>query len=331
MCCKRYGTGAFALALAAVLVSGTTPSAQTRPNAPMRFAVMDRNGDGEIARSEWRGSDNSFEKHDWNGDGKLSGDEVRMRRRQPSRDTAFDSPYREYELDDWSAQSFEDLDHNRNGQLTGDEWHFDREAFRRADHNRDGAISRAEFLSEGGDDDDDIDDRFRDIDTNRDGRITRQEWHGSRSRFDALDGDRDGVVTRAEVLGDQPPADLFVSLDMNRDSVIGRQEWHWSARAFDQRDANRDGVISREEFFQEPSSRSQAYRAGHERGLIDGRAAGREERERNQPWDLEGQRELEAADAGYDPKSGTLAEYQAGYRDGFRRAYREGWDAAGRR
>ena len=39
---------------------------------------MDTNGDGAISRSEWRGSDQSFQRHDWNGDRVLSGNEVRV-------------------------------------------------------------------------------------------------------------------------------------------------------------------------------------------------------------------------------------------------------------
>ena len=37
---------------------------------------MDRNGDGAISRSEWRGSESEFRRQDWNNDGVLSGDEV---------------------------------------------------------------------------------------------------------------------------------------------------------------------------------------------------------------------------------------------------------------
>jgi hypothetical protein len=42
-------------------------------------------------------------------------------------------------------------------------------------------------------------------------------------------------------------------------------------------------------------------------------------------WDLEGQRELEQADAGYDSTMGLRADYQAGYREGFRRGYPDGF------
>jgi hypothetical protein len=123
----------------------------------------------------------------------------------------------------------------------------------------------------------------------------------------------------------EPPPDLFTSVDMNRDGSISANEWHWSRASFSARDANRDGRLSREEFTSQASPRSGAYQAGSDRGIIEGRAAGREDRERNQGWDLEGQRELESADSGYEPRLGPKAEYQSGYREGFRRGYREGW------
>ena len=205
---------------------------------------------------------------------------------------------------DWTVRGFTGLDHNRDNKVTADEWHFDREGFRRADHNRDGAISRSEFLNENAQEqDDDREDRFVDLDVNRDNRVSRDEWHGTRASFDLLDDNRDGVLTRVEVFGTEPPPDLFTSVDVNRNGTIARDEWHWSRGSFDRLDKNRDGRLSREEFAGSVVgttgvTRSQAYQAGHDRGLIEGRAAGREDRERNQGWDLEGQRELEQADSG---------------------------------
>lgn len=311
---------------AAIVVCGVDATAQQRERT-MRFADMDRNNDGVITRDEWRGNDRSFRNHDWNGDGTLSGEEVRpgARRNRNERDDDFDSPDREYELTDWTEANFRNLDHNRDNRLTRDEWHFDRESWRRADHNGDGVITRAEFVGETAEDDD-REDRFRYLDENGDGRIARSEWHGSRGRFDALDTNHDGYVSRAEMTGNkEPPPDLFTSVDINRDGAITRDEWHWSRASFDQRDANRDGRLSRNEFTGAQVERNPAYRAGFDRGLTEGRAAGREDRERNQGWDLEGQRELESADSGYDPRVGSRSDYQGGYRDGFRRGYREGW------
>ena len=73
------------------------------------------------------------------------------------------------------------------------------------------------------------------------------------------------------------------------------------------------------------TQQSSAYRAGYERGMAEGRTAGREDRDRNQGWDLDGQRELDQADSGYRDALGARADYQAGYRAAFRIGYREGF------
>jgi len=319
------------LSIAMVLSLAAMPAAaQQQPQRTIRFAAMDENRDGAISRQEWRGSAQSFRTHDWNGDGVLSGDEVRVgarRSNDPREPDPFDSDQRDYQFTDWTARGFTAVDHDRNGRVTRDEWHFDIEDFRRADHNRDGWLSRAEFLGGDQSTDDDRGDRFDYLDTNGDGRVSRAEWHGTADRFAALDDNRDGMLTRTEMRGgNQPPPDLFTSVDVNRDSVITRDEWHWSRASFDERDTNRDGRLSRSEFGEAAlETRSGAYRQGHERGLVEGRQAGREDKQNGVGWDLEGQRELEQADSGYQPNIGARAEYQSGYREGFRRGYREGF------
>ncbi len=319
----------------ALLASTIPPPAAAqgrgRGRAAIRFAEMDRNNDRAITRAEWNGSDRSFAVHDWNGDGILSGDEVRVGAVRPSRseEQTFDYDEREYRFDDWTARGFTALDHNRDGRITRDEWHFDRESFRRADHNGDGTVSRAEFLSEDSLDDD-RGDQFDDLDMNGDNRVSRNEWHGSAAWFTALDANRDGVITRVEMMGADAPPELFTSLDINRDRVVTIDEWHWSRVAFDTRDLDRNGRLTREELrgMVAPAAEaptSAAFKAGQARGLAEGRQAGREDRQNTGAWDLEGQRELEQADSGYNASIGPRAEYQAGYREAFRRGYREGF------
>lgn len=318
-----------ALALTFGLVAATG-AAQTPDRRTTRFAAMDTNNDGVVTQKEWRGTARSFQTHDWNRDGILSGEEVQPggRRREQAREAPpFDSADREYAYDDWTARGFTALDHNSDGRITRDEWHFDVESFRRADHNRDNILSRAEFLGES-DEDDDRDDRFSYLDANEDGRVSRAEWHGTPERFTALDDNRDGQLTRVEMRGgNEPPADLFTSVDVNRDGAVSRDEWHWSRATFDRRDNNNDNRLTRQEFgtAAPATAQSPAWRQGEQRGLTEGRQAGKEDKDRNQGWDLEGQRELEEADSGYEARFGARADYQAGYREGFRRGYREGW------
>ena len=314
-------------ALAIIFGAAMAGTALAQNQRAMRFAAMDRNGDGVITRKEWNGSDRSFAVHDWNGDGILSGDEVRPGALRPNAsDDTFDSSEREYGFDDWTARGFTALDHNRDNRISRDEWHFDLETFRRADHNRDNVLSRAEFLGEDNTDDD-RGDRFDYLDANNDGRVSRAEWHGTPERFDTLDDNRDGFLTRAEIRGTtEPPPDLFTSVDVNRDNRITRDEWHWSRASFDGRDDNRDGVLTRAEFSgQTTATRTEAWIQGQNRGLAEGRQAGKEDKQLRNAWDLEGQRELETADSGYEPRFGSKAEYQAGYREAFRRGYREGF------
>jgi Ca2+-binding EF-hand superfamily protein len=331
----RVNCCAVMLVLTLVPAAGgdAAPQAQARNAEAERFRAMDQDRDGVITRSEWRGSTQSFDVHDWNRDGVLSGDEVRpgAQRQRPWPDDPGDTATPDSQLNDWTPERFRDLDHNRDGRIAREEWHFDAELFRRVDSDRNGSLSRREFLGLGGDDDD-RDDRFSDLDVNGDGRVARAEWHGGPRVFARLDQNRDGFLSRVEMVGageDDGPADLFTSLDVNRDSRVTPDEWHWARAGFDRRDGNRDGSLSRDELAASAqpvpaAQRSPAYRAGYDRGVLDGRKAGREDRQRNQ-WDLDGQRELEQADAGYTTGVGQRSEYQAGYREGFTRAYAEGY------
>jgi Ca2+-binding EF-hand superfamily protein len=293
----------------------------------MRFAGMDRNGDGVITRAEWRGNQQAFRNEDWNRDGILSGDEVRPGARRPNSwdDQPVGTSGRGWE---WTAERFREVDRNSDGHIERNEWQVSNELFARLDRNRDGVVSVTEFTAEGRAE---RSDRFATLDRNNDGRLTRDEWRGTPAVFDALDANRDSFLTRREAVGTAGVRDNFASVDVNGNGIIDRDEWHWNAAAFDRLDANRDNRLTRQEFttspaaaFPEPSTReTAAYRAGFDRGRSEGIQAGREDKPRG--WDLDGQRELETADSGYEPRFGSRAEYQAGYRTGFRRGYRDGF------
>jgi hypothetical protein len=132
----------------------------------------------------------------------------------------------------------------------------------------------------------------------------------------------------------------FERADRNSDGQIARREWTGTTAAFKRMDQDGDGVFTRDEYFAvvldraavgttgtaRAANATPAYRAGRERGLIEGREAGKEDKGVNGGhWDLEGQRELEQADSGYTADLGARADYQAGYRAGFRTGYGEGF------
>jgi Ca2+-binding EF-hand superfamily protein len=218
---------------------------QPRANIRMRFAEMDRDGDGAVTRTEWRGSDRSFRAHDWNGDGVLSGDEVRVGAAREGTEDDYD-PARRPVFRNWTERGFTNLDRNGDGRISRAEWYYDREAFVRADRNRDNWLTKAEFL--GHDVDDDREDRFEFLDANNNGRIERSEWHGSGDTFDWLDRNNDGSLSRAEATGGEfASKDLFAGLDENNDNRITPNEWQWSRQSFVRQDRNGDGALSRSE------------------------------------------------------------------------------------
>ena len=167
--------------------------------------------------------------------------------------------------------------------------------------------------------------RFRGMDVNRDGVITRAEWRGSEQSFRQHDSNNDRVLAGEEVRNFEADGLVqdFGLVDLDGNGHVTQQEWR---RAFTQLDTNRDGSLTQNELGGRDRAPvvTRTFQAGRDRGLTDGRQAGREDAARR-VWDLDGQRELEQADAGYYNGLGPRDQYQAGYRDGFRQGYTEGY------
>jgi hypothetical protein len=208
---------------------------------------MDRNNDGVITRAEWRGNARSFDRHDINDDGVLSGNEIWVGDADP---VAGGGPL---------EQVFQSSDTDNDGRLSRREWASGALTFRRVDVNGDGEVSLSEFLGEG--------------------------W-----------SDEDWNERGNEAVGTSGIAD-----DISRAQERAQED---------------EGRVQRN---------TRAYQSGYDRGLEDGRQAGREDKQYRNQWDLQGQQELEQADAGYHTSLGPREEYQAGYRRGFRAGYRQGF------
>jgi Ca2+-binding EF-hand superfamily protein len=116
-----------------------TQKPQAVQQAPVRqataadtFAAMDTDHDGKVTRAEWKGNAIGFAMLDRNGDGVLSGDELKPADHAPARDS--------------SADTFAKLDRNHDGRLTRAEWQGDAKEFDLRDRDHDGVVTRDEYL-----------------------------------------------------------------------------------------------------------------------------------------------------------------------------------------
>jgi Ca2+-binding EF-hand superfamily protein len=217
----------------------------------MRFQGMDANRNGVIERGEWNGSERSFAVHDWNNDGVLSREEVRLGGRRGAVVQAEDD-FDPNGPATWTARNFRLIDRNRDSRISSSEWYYAPEYFRRADRDRNRSLSLGEFTGGGNTAwDDDRDDSFTNLDINRNGWVEGREWHGSTEAFQWLDRNGDNRLSRAELVGENTAGstfDSFASLDNNRNNSLDFSEWRWSRRSFDRYDTNGDSRVTRQEF-----------------------------------------------------------------------------------
>lgn len=242
------------IGLAAILF---TAAGIDNAQAQMRFQGMDNNHDGMITRAEWNGSDQGFRNQDWNGDGMLSGDEVRPGAR---RETSWNQDWNHDGIVDQQdtaiAQRFRGYDHNTDSRVAATEWPGNQALFRRLDANRDGFLTMAEYTNAGGYQADSQGGpayTFVNLDRNRDGFVTRSEWRMGDADFNRLDVNRDNRISNYEFQNDttgnyQQSDSRFLTVDRNRDGWVTRSEAGMTNAEFNRLDTNSDNRLNRYEF-----------------------------------------------------------------------------------
>lgn len=210
------------------------------------YRNMDRNGDGEITRSEWRGSVRDFRKRDWNRDGVLSGDEITGNRgnNYSVNGSGNRSSSHEYRPSSSGRRALGRLDKNDSGAVEGYEWPYNASVFHKLDTNKDSVLEPNELTNI-------TSVTLQELDSNHNGRIEDDEWPGGFAKFDNLDQNRDGRIEATEYFqrgGEWQRRRRFDLWDTNQDSRLSMSEWKSSAKLFRELDRNRDGQVDWSEY-----------------------------------------------------------------------------------
>lgn len=214
--------------MAVFALSALAGPAHAKAKAKITYQNADRNRDGMVTLKEWQiESDSAFAGRDWNGDGVLSGNEMKPGAVKPI----------------VSSDPFRALDRNLDGVVVLSEWDGSNATFQQLDTNDNGQLSSAEFHAS-------VDsDQFAALDHNSNGVISRTEWHNSSASFVEMDRNRNEQITRDEFYNqNQYPMSVFRELDVNNDKRISRSEWRDEAEAFTRIDTNGDNLVSETEF-----------------------------------------------------------------------------------
>ncbi|MBN1914237.1 MAG: hypothetical protein JW788_07565 [Candidatus Omnitrophica bacterium] len=194
----------------------------------IKYQEIDQNNDGKITHAEWQAY---FDNYDRNGDGSISGGELR---RGAGRYQEILTP----------SDQFRQMDRNGNGVISRSEWTGTTQGFNYLDWDHNDNLSIKELDQRSGLDE------FSGLDYNNDGAITYEEWSpGNRRSIEVLDLNHDGKLNRNEFYNQQQyPISAFRELDQNNDGMISHGEWRSTSANFNNLDTNSDNLLSENEF-----------------------------------------------------------------------------------
>ena len=138
--------------------------------------IMDTDGDGTVAREEWKGPAVAYDQIDANHDARLTADEI----------AAGISAGNEPKVKLMSA--IKSFDKDRDSKISRDEWTGPEKQFESTDANQDGQLTVFELATA----------QVKQMDRDGDGKLGRGETPFPKEKFDMLDKSGDDLVSVEE-------------------------------------------------------------------------------------------------------------------------------------
>ncbi|MCI0586070.1 MAG: EF-hand domain-containing protein [Planctomycetes bacterium] len=232
------------------------------PRGPDRDGMLrrlDADGDGAIARSEWKGDGAEFDRLDADKDGRLAGEELRGR---PGEGRQRQRP--------GPLEGGNPMEHDQNadGKLSPKE--FSAYLFSRLDADRDGSLVSEDLQGipfppryNTGQEGTGRERLMQDLDHDRDGKVSAAEFVLPERLWRLFDRDRDDFVKADEIPrpgegrgpgGRRPEGleirsveDALSRMDSNKDGELTSAEWKAPRQFFDRFDGDKDGKLTRTE------------------------------------------------------------------------------------
>ena len=223
---------------------GKGAAQKTRSKDPEEMIKkMDTDGDGLVARDEWKGQAVDYDKIDANRDARVTLAELTAHIAASANSGGGKKSGGKAKN---PKEIIKKMDTDGDGLIAREEWEGEKDKFDQFDADHDSRLTAEELVAgigAGKDSKVNLMSAIRSFDKNRDSMLSRDEWTGPADQFESTDANQDGQLTVFELATAQ-----VKNMDKDGSGMLSRSETPFPKEKFDNLDKNGDDLVSAKEF-----------------------------------------------------------------------------------